>query len=611
MDQLFANRPGMRMGTINPSMPLPWETVEDAGEREGSDGMDAEARRSMISLAQGEHLTFNRHAQELQQCYVSAAAFQATAAALQGFEYYPDQVAMALGAAEEAIALCPECTEALVLHTLCVSTTQSEVEKGLRRAVESAGRCIKGLWTEEWPRAREHGEAWGQLDLRAVYRAYLGLANALRKQGGQARWREALNIHLKLGEVQEKLPQFNGHLMNHASHVPELYLHLGQPDEAIKFMDDWQRRDPGFCLRSSVKYTWPYARLLARWLQGRRWSAKELLQLNDRFQEAGGLPHLSVKHLDGYGWAFVATGAGAKGFFACVSVPATARGRVPPTLASKAGDMPANFNETQLDNLLHAQGALWRRHPEAVKWARQLANMAACSLHLLHVSNAPLGTFMDAARDVGYLEPTAALYEGGESLLERCVLTGPVVSQNDFPSVNAQQAGERVVALLALLPAQSAAKMVARCTDCSGLTPWHKACYYDVGDYQVAALLAATGAPEAEKFGPMEMAANQGNWRPLEQILESMGTARVSKALLGNLAEHALQSSVFLCLAGLQKCQRCMDPRDQNPHAERASFERVLDVLVRFGLDEVPPQKQAWKAHKLECGKSVTYEDVD
>eukprot|EP00976_Prorocentrum_cordatum_P076245 1182228-Prorocentrum_minimum.AAC.4 len=84
-----------------------------------------------------------------------------------------------------------------------------------------------------------------------------------------------------------------------------------------------------------------------------------------------------------------------------------------------------------------------------------------------------------------------------------------------------------------------------------------RVCYYDAPDEVVAALLHATGPPDW--FGnhndqegmpsPMEFCVNQGNWRPLQLILELVKKKSVlSSEFLADLTSGAFNTSVYYCV---------------------------------------------------------------
>ncbi len=95
------------------------------------------------------------------------------------------------------------------------------------------------------------------------------------------------------------------------------------------------------------------------------------------------------------------------------------------------------------------------------------------------------------------------------------------------------------------------------------ITAMHLCCYYD-GDPDVVGLLAARGVRTFERgpqTSPLEMAANQGNWKILKYIFENKAGLRPEDLaklprLLALCAQQVLVSHVGLCLSGQRKCER-------------------------------------------------------
>jgi hypothetical protein len=82
------------------------------------------------------------------------------------------------------------------------------------------------------------------------------------------------------------------------------------------------------------------------------------------------------------------------------------------------------------------------------------------------------------------------------------------------------------------------------------------------------------------------MAANQGNWRPLNLLLKHKAKLRKPE-VLAHAAEWLMSSSCYECVTRTgQQCQRCGEHRDRL-HSPYCSFERCIDVLVEQGLRDL------------------------
>jgi len=88
----------------------------------------------------------------------------------------------------------------------------------------------------------------------------------------------------------------------------------------------------------------------------------------------------------------------------------------------------------------------------------------------------------------------------------------------------------------------------------------------------------------------VEMAANQGNWRPLLGLLRTHapGQGLRSHAALLKIADDLLNSQCLPCVDGSRgrgypPCSRCMN--DPLAHTVGADFHQCMRVLVAMGLN--------------------------
>jgi len=120
-----------------------------------------------------------------------------------------------------------------------------------------------------------------------------------------------------------------------------------------------------------------------------------------------------------------------------------------------------------------------------------------------------------------------------------------------------------------------------------GLTPLNVACYYaensgDGGALIAALILLGANPWEAIEYQqcPAYMTANQGNWLAAKTVLNYSPTLPSPKQL-GGMFLQMVVSSCYFCMRGGPKCQRCSGG---SPHDKNASFEKLVEVLVAYGL---------------------------
>lgn len=96
----------------------------------------------------------------------------------------------------------------------------------------------------------------------------------------------------------------------------------------------------------------------------------------------------------------------------------------------------------------------------------------------------------------------------------------------------------------------------------------------------------------------LAMSLNQGNQTAVARILKRADS--LSQEFLLWCLSSCTESGCYMCMnrSPPRSCTRCKDERN-NPHCPAASFERVCDVLISFGLKSVPQKLKSVKSHPL------------
>jgi len=150
------------------------------------------------------------------------------------------------------------------------------------------------------------------------------------------------------------------------------------------------------------------------------------------------------------------------------------------------------------------------------------------------------------------------------------------------------------------------------------ITPLHLACYYG-SDVEVAKALIDAGGivtpiggkprGSIEVNSPLEMAADQGNYKVIEYVLTTKkGLQAQDKAnfpkLLSLLASHVATTSVPDCVSKKgPKCSRCAG--NDHPHSPDTNFDKLIEVLFKVG------KLSALKRTKMLISLSITGRSQD
>lgn len=158
--------------------------------------------------------------------------------------------------AQRALAIDPDCVDALVVMTDLQATTAREAIAGLKKAVEAGERSLGAEFFQQ-----NKGHFWGILETRPYMRAKAQLAELLRADGSGV---QALRHYERMLELNPN--------DNQGVRYPLLgcYLAHGGLQEAAKLLHDYDG-DP------TATFTW--GRVLERFLAGDRKGAAKALKL--------------------------------------------------------------------------------------------------------------------------------------------------------------------------------------------------------------------------------------------------------------------------------------------------------------------------------------------
>eukprot|EP00976_Prorocentrum_cordatum_P101980 1192863-Prorocentrum_minimum.AAC.1 len=195
------HRPFHSNSTAIPQLFHSFERECGGDENWGEEVDDEEIHRYYESFVGGQEVGFLTE-DETESYYATPAAVASTKMALEGrgsyslgegfrvrgrsvsrptdsYQHYPNALKKGCSVALAALLGCSSCVEAHVLYGCC-SESFEKAEKHFRDAIQNIPQCFKA---KELATALKSGDCWGCPPARAVYRARLGLANVLRKQG--------------------------------------------------------------------------------------------------------------------------------------------------------------------------------------------------------------------------------------------------------------------------------------------------------------------------------------------------------------------------------------------------------------------------------------------
>jgi len=532
----------VRRVTANAAMPL-------ASERTGGTAHDPDlecynpAMRSIFMNGMEEGYwervkegTAGNHLQD------RTALAEATIVALGG--YCCDQ-AGARGAARKALEVHQQCPEAYALLGLSSDTLEEALEH-YRQGEDVGGRNWKS--SSDFTACLRSGKCWKDVSMRAYMRCVHGVANCLRKlharSGDTAVAEEALAAYQRLQRMQaDRIGDAD--YVNFMYHLPEAYLRCG---DLIGFDKMWADRKVGIdaCLYTSSMLGWIFGRMLRDYRSDPkqpRWQ-----WLDPTFREVFGMGQRAASQED---FAYRISSHGGAIFYAISNFRAVVElltGKRPLPDSS----LPVTYGSAetleQAVAYVASAGDLWDEG--ARTWLRQHYNM----VQLLDL-------------ELPRSKPGNAATKAALRLIKEGIVTA------DIGPVAHRVAG-----------------------------PLHKAAYYDAPSEIISALLeaglnpTATGGPSTgprEGTNPVEMAANQGNFRPLRLLMEwcqkRMPAERYRKLQRGAL-DSMLTSSVYYCVSGRgPKCMRCLSHAP--PHGAGVNFNQCAKALLDTGMraEDLPP----------------------
>lgn len=455
---------------------------------------------------------------------------------------------------------------------------------------------------------------WSCIFARPWFRAVLGVANTRRKLKD---YKGALSAYMSLVDVDgDHFVTFSSSFVQYRNYIASCHLLLGQPLEAKRFMLEVSR--------DVMDYTFVYASsnlffsmnlALALYMiaedEGKPMKgtppypgSSKMISLGDPVTLAA-----TVRESPSIIWWKLCGGVGKPrpgrqrneyGAVMRYLLDAT----LLPDLERIPETMCGSDSATQaIAYLSNGMLELWRSKPGAIKLAHRCANsfkaIAACqnlfqeadplkSLQSRLIN--PVGT-LKCPNFISTLVCEAAWFVPREQRAEAVNMVvaflGPAYPPADEILVEGRTRPARETALCKSVyydndPAIVVALVRAGCV-----------CWWPFEDRDDESWKAQVDDPESTSpLSPCAMAVEQGSWRALAVMLALSPHLR-SQRVLSALANDIASTTCFFCLSGVeQPCRRCSRsaPGDapDNAHSPTASFERVADVLVYFGLRRQP-----------------------
>jgi len=370
-----------------------------------------------------------------------------------------------------------------------------------------------------------------------------------------------LEVFKKLEKLDPNHYTYGGYI-NWRTHVPDVYINLGDFRGAIDYMNknhDCYEYNSSMC-------SWNWTKGLCDYVTGdERGFCKRYFQ-KDKFTKIDGGISAAL-------WIAPVVMSFLNGSCALPDIP-----------------MPFSLEVTSIadGNSYSAQalyvtsvGHVWREQKGAIEWAQKNFNtFKAWQI----VKNDDMGTLKSlGVTDPSYEEFAKALDAGvfyDARMTHNHTLLHLAVIRDDI----------RFVKLLL-------DKGMKVQTNMDFLTPAHLACYYDK-DPKIVLLLMDNGADITNEGitgqSPIVMAANQGNWRIIEAIFRKMPNLPKNRNFMDVLLQNVFLSSVYECLHGGDKCQRCLSDKT-TPHGSGVSFEKVLQIMFSHGYK---PTLKEWRSIK-------------
>ncbi|EFC50606.1 predicted protein [Naegleria gruberi] len=448
--------------------------------------------------------------------------------------------------ADESLKISPNCIEAFNILGLYKSNNYEQALKYFREGQEKKDEYYSSnlKFNEK--------DNWTKHELRQYFRSIIGEANILRKMG---KYQEALDSYNRAVKLDAIIHGSMVSYCNFQYNIPECLMKLGKWKEAYDFM---KKNKDLLSLASSKVLLWSFA--LCDFMIKKKSSKDNSVEEHVEFIESG-----REKDSELYGSIAVAALNSPLVYEYLLGIRKLANVRIPNSLVFSSDESSICSQAQYISDHLD----LWLSNPEALEWAIKNANIINSHLTLNNEEKKLGRKYFDNSKPFdNFFKLYSKLYFPDSRADVNLYLLHCAVRAKNLDAVK-------------LLVDQGATIYTK-----SEPTPFHFACYYDYGSDIVKYFCEKTGTPLKTvkiKQSPLIMAINQGNWKPLVEILSYLLKKNsLTNDILQTCVKELFNTSVYECVKGLEKCQRCY--MTNVPHSNDVSFEKCVDAIILFGL---------------------------
>jgi tetratricopeptide (TPR) repeat protein len=458
--------------------------------------------------------------------------------ALQAYSFVYTNQNEAIRLALESIKIKPVCDAYAVLALAQAKTFEEALE--FYRLGQSVGPDM----TTKFDKYVRERNVFAVHSLRGYFRCVQGEANTLRKMG---RAKESVVVFEKLMQLDPNRYQYSSY-NNFRTHMPEAYQKAGDWRAADRML----KQDPELTDMMSSMTTCLWSKALCDFV------IRNERKFPSEYFYKSGVINLVTAIVNVPLPIHFMTG---KIPLPNIPIPGTYEARQKERLPSYAHQ--ANYASQNKE--------LWESQPGALEWAERSFNTIKC-IRVLKPQY--FENFYDYEKEPNTYETFAKYVNSELGIFMDDVYTSRHASllhdviQTDDP---------RMLKLLIDKGINIKPSKV-------DLYPIHLACYYD-RDPAIIQMLMDKGAnvtdPGKVGLTPLAMTANQGNWRAMHTVFQKKPELKKDMKLLESLVDMMFNTSVYACVRGGEKCQRCTN--DTVPHSKNISFEQCLKLIFSYG----------------------------
>ncbi|KAL0489723.1 ankyrin repeat-containing protein [Acrasis kona] len=465
--------------------------------------------------------------------------YKAHIMALKAYESARSKPEEAIKMARDSIEIAPTCDAYSVL-AICGSTNYEEALEFYSKGIQ-----IGPTMTKKFNEVVKKREVFGLHSTRGYFRCVHGEANTLRKMG---RYKESIQAYERLIQLDPTRHTYSSY-SNFRAHMPETYIKAGNWRAADKLLTtDNQLTD---MMSSNVTCLW--AQSLCDFVIRKKNKFAYEYFLHDDVDKniIGALLNgpLVIPFMTGQ--------------IPLPSIP------IPSTYVSDTKQrQPAVSHQA---NYASQNKTLWTSTPGALAWAQKNLNTLKC-IRLLKPE--AFAQWISYDNEPSSYETFEKYVNSEHGIFVNDVYTSKYASiLHDIVQLN----DVRYLKLLI----DKGANLTPSKVD---LYPIHLACYYDRKPEIIELLIKSGSDPtDGGKIGlsPLEMTANQGNWIAMHTVFKNRPQLKNNQKLLEALMDHIFSTSVYACIRGGGKCQRCTN--DKVPHSQNLSFEMCVKLIFGYG----------------------------